>query len=260
MQTIKQIIKRIIDPVFRPIAAKVGYVPYKSKTGPFDLFLMLLSETGYRPKHIIDIGANYGNWTKTVKTYFPQATYSLFEPLEKLIAHLQKMFEDHSKVTIYQQGVGAISETRMFTIVERDDSCSFNIDEDMAMKKGFVQVPTPIVSIDDFLNKHPNLETPDIIKIDAEGLDLEVLKGMVNRCMGQTELIFIEAAILNKEFENNMLNVMNAMNGYGYTLLDITDLMRPFKFKGLWLTELVFVKRDGVLIEAFYNSTIQNLN
>jgi FkbM family methyltransferase len=260
MQTIKQIIKRIIDPVFRPIAAKLGYVPYKIKSGPFDLFLMLLSETGYRPKHIIDIGANYGSWTKAVKTYFPQATYSLFEPLEKLIANLRKMFEDHSKVTIYQQGVGAISETRLFTIVDRDDSCTFNIEKDVAIEKGFVQVPVSIVSLDDFLDKHPHLETPDIIKIDAEGLDLEVLKGMVNRCMGKTELIFIEVAILNREFDNNLLNVVNAMNTYGYSLLDITDIMRPFKFRGLWLAELVFTRKDGELANDFFNRTIQNLS
>jgi hypothetical protein len=76
----------------------------------------------------------------------------------------------------------------------------------------------------------------------------------------KTELIFIEVAIINKEFDNNMLNVVNAMNTYGYSLLDITDIMRPFKFKGLWLAEMVFAKKDGMLVNEFFTRIIQTLN
>ena len=57
----------------------------------------------------------------------------------------------------------------------------------------------------------------------------------------------VEAGIVNKIFINSFLNVINFMDVNGYRLFDITDLNRPFDVKVLWLVELVFVRKNGVL-------------
>jgi hypothetical protein len=46
---------------------------------PLDSFFSLLKERGFAPKHIMDIGANHGNWTRTALKYFPDAYYTLVE-------------------------------------------------------------------------------------------------------------------------------------------------------------------------------------
>jgi hypothetical protein len=38
------------------------------------------------------------------------------------------------------------------------------------------------------------------------------------------------------------------MYNKGYKLFEITDLNRPFENKVLWLVELMFIKKAGVLI------------
>ena len=53
----------------------------------------------------------------------------------------------------------------------------------------------------------------------------------------------IEAGVANKAFANSFLDVLNFMGSKSYSLLEITDMNRSFKFKVLWLVELVFVKK-----------------
>jgi hypothetical protein len=37
------------------------------------------------------------------------------------------------------------------------------------------------------------------------------------------------------------------MNEKGYRLFEITDINRPFQLQVLWLAELVFVKKNGII-------------
>jgi hypothetical protein len=106
----------------------------------------------------------------------------------------------------------------------------------------------PVVRLNDFLPA-TNLPQPDIIKIDAEGLDLEVLSGADN-FFGLTEIFMVEASVMNKMFENNVLKVLSFMDEKGYRLFDITDLNRTIKHGALWLVELVFIKKNGVIDNA----------
>jgi hypothetical protein len=41
--------------------------------------------------------------------------------------------------------------------------------------------------------------------------------------------------------------MINYMADKGYMLFDITDLNRPFKPNVLWLMELVFIRKDGII-------------
>jgi hypothetical protein len=97
---------------------------------------------------------------------------------------------------------------------------------------------------------------PDIIKIDAEGLDLDVIEGMKNTCLGKTELIFVEAAVLSNTFPNTVEKVVNKMHQAGYGMVEITDINRPFGFKGLWLIEIAFALKDGKVINSLRKLTI----
>ena len=96
------------------------------------------------------------------------------------------------------------------------------------------------------LLKDSALPNPDIIKIDAEGLDIEVLKGASNY-FGKTEIFMVEAGVVNKSFDNSFLKLINFMDENGYRLFEITDLNRPTEPRVLWLVELVFAKKGGLI-------------
>lgn len=208
-------------------------------------FYSILTQFQFYPKHIVDVGANHGTWTRETLRYFPDAHYTLIEPQEWLKPSFQDLLDSNSKITYYPVGAGSENGSFKFTIVDRDDSCSFRYTEEEAKENGFKQVDIPIITLNDLV-KTNNLSIPDIVKIDAEGLDIEVLKG-ASDLFGKTEIFMVEAGVVIKEFENSFLKMITFMEERGYRLFEITDLNRPFQLKVLWLVELVFVKKGGII-------------
>lgn len=246
----KNTIKKILITILSPLNNRLGFTIAKDKKNELaknNLLFQLFDNfktIGFEPKHIVDIGANHGTWTREVLKYCPDAKFYLFEPQEWLKSSFEDLLQEDN-VSFYPKGVGKENGSFMFTIVDRDDSCSFRFTEEEAIKKGYKQIEVPVISINNFI-KENKLPIPDLIKIDAEGLDLEVLEG-ASDCFGKTEVFMVEVAIFNKSFDNSIFEMINYMNQKGYTLFDVTDLNRPFQPKLLWLMELVFVNKNGVI-------------
>lgn len=241
----KQTIKKILVKLFDPLAVKLGYNNSYGKNSLLNNFYTILENVKFTPKHIVDVGANHGTWTREALQYFPDAYYSLLEPQYWMEDSIKDILKSNSKVTFNAVGAGEKPGNFKFTIVDRDDSCSFRYTEEEAQKLGFKQVVIPVVTLNKFINES-NLPVPDIIKIDAEGLDIEVLKG-ASDFFGKTEIFMVEAGVVIKEFDNSFLKMINFMDQNGYRLFDITDLNRPFFPPVLWLVEIVFVKKGGFI-------------
>ncbi|WP_348810486.1 FkbM family methyltransferase [Flavobacterium maritimum] len=209
-------------------------------------FYDILKQMSFYPKHIIDVGANHGTWTRAAMRHFPDAYYTLLEPQEWLKPSLQDLLDVNPKVTFNAVGAGEQSGCFLFTIVGRDDSCSFRYTEAQAKAGGYKQVEIPIITLNEIVSKNSSLPFPDLVKIDAEGLDIEVLKG-ASALFGKTEVFMVEAGVVNKVFDNSFFNIISFMDENGYRLFDITDLNRPFQPKVLWLVELAFIKKGGII-------------
>lgn len=208
-------------------------------------FYETLKQLKFQPKHIVDIGANHGTWTREALNHFPDANYTLLEPQHWLKSSLQDLLDKNSKIHFHAVGAGDKEGLLMFTIVDRDDSCSFRYTTEEAKAAGLKQLEIPVVTLNKLLSDS-DLPNPDIIKIDAEGLDIEVLKG-ASDFFGKTEIFMVEAGVVNKIFDNSFLKLLNFMDEKGYRLFEITDLNRPFKPRVLWLVELVFVLKNGYI-------------
>ena len=175
----KKLLKKIIN--------KLGYTLKKVNTDTVILntnskdyllfnFYATLKKMGFTPNHIVDIGANHGTWTREALRHFPNAYYTLLEPQNWLKQYFQDILDTNSKVQFYPVGAGEKEGSFQFTIVDRDDSCSFRYSQEEAKAAGFKQIEIPVVTLNGLL-ANSEWPVPDIIKIDAEGLDIEVLKG-----------------------------------------------------------------------------------
>lgn len=242
--------------LFKIIINKFGYTLNKvnANTTPLDTnskdyllfnFYNTLKKMGFTPKHIVDVGANHGTWTRQALSHFPEANYTLLEPQYWLKDSFQDILDTNSRVQFYPVGAGEKKGSFQFTIVDRDDSCSFRYSPEEAKEAGFEQIEIPVVTLNDLLSNSV-LPVPDIIKIDAEGLDIEVLRG-ASDFFGKTEIFMVEAGVVNKLFDNSLLKLINFMNENNYRLFEITDINRPFQLQVLWLVELVFVKKNGFI-------------
>lgn len=256
----RKLIKKSVIKIFGPAIQRLGYrlpspvrdsgVNETDKNFLLGTLFTILRSLNFVPKHIVDVGANHGTWTREVLKYFPDATYTLLEPQYWLKDSIKDLLEQNRNIRFYPVGSGEEEGSFKFTIVDRDDSCTFRYSEEDAKRKGFRQIDVQIRPLNELLLKE-KLSSPDIIKIDAEGLDIKVLKGADNY-FGKTEVFMVESAVNNKSFCNDVIRTINFMDENGYRLFDITDINRPWNVRLLWLVELVFIKKGGFIDRAVF--------
>ncbi len=132
----------------------------------------------------------------------------------------------------------------MFTVnTTRDDSSTFLLTADEALSCGYSQVEIPVRTLNSIVLES-GWGVPDIVKIDAEGLDIDVLQGATD-LFGKTEVFFVEANINGSFTQTTLIQVINFMDSLGYRVFDITDINRPWSNRLLWLIELAFVRKNG---------------
>jgi FkbM family methyltransferase len=208
-------------------------------------FLSLLKQLDFAPARIIDVGANRGEWTRTALQFFPQARYTFVEPQEHLKAHVQALLDGDYKLDWISAGVADRAGRLAFTIAARDDSSTFVLSKEQAEASGGRQVEVEVKTLNQITTSSKS-GMPDMVKIDAEGLDLKVLAG-ASELIGKTEIFLVEAAVC-APLENSVAGVMQFMSNAGYQLIDITDLNRSPKFGVLWLLEMAFLRKGSSLM------------
>lgn len=213
-----------------------------------NLFLVFLT-LGFKPKNIVDIGAHKGGWTRLFLNVFPECNVLMIEPQMELSESFNDL-KELPNIDYLPIGVGEKSGELKFTMHDRADSCSFQYTPEEANRLGLLQKCIEVRSLNDIYQDCGLANYPELVKIDAEGLDLEVLRGASN-LFGYTEVFLVEATVFSKLYKNSVLKVVDYMNKCGYELFDITDMNRPFDVKVLWLVELVFVKKNGYFSKAF---------
>lgn len=208
----------------------------------------LLKRQGFRPRRILDVGANHGAWTRAAYAYFPDAAYTLVEPQDHLRVHVQDLSEHGANLRWVTAGVSDRPGRLPLTIAPNDVSSNFGLSPDEARRLGLSQVEVDIVTIDDLVARDGGA-VPEMVKIDAEGFDLQALRGG-RSLFGRTEVFYVEAAVCATRVENTMAAVIAAMAEAGYRMIDITDLNRSPRHGVLWLCELVFLREGSPLLAA----------
>jgi FkbM family methyltransferase len=207
-------------------------------------FFPLLKQFGFAPGHIWDVGANRGDWTRAALEYFPAADYTLIEPQDHLKEGIAGEIRAGHRIRWVNAGAGSRPGVFPLYVSAKDQSSSF-LDYDRIKDDSVRKIDVPIRTLDE-IRSSLSLPVPEMLKIDAEGFDLRVLEG-ASEFLGRTEIILVEAAIAQLDFENSARNVINAMDRSGYRLVEITDLHRSPNQGVLWLCELAFLLKSSQL-------------
>lgn len=157
-------------------------------------------------KIILDVGANIGNHTVFFGMFCDAKRVYSFEPQGNVFSMLKTNVQINNleeKVTLFNIGLGR--EKSKGTIVPYSN-------DNLGMAKvnisdaGNIEVD----SLDNVLFE--NEESIDLIKIDVEGMELEVLKGAKNIIAKHKPLIYIES-----DFDEEFKSIKEFLNNFGYT-------------------------------------------
>jgi FkbM family methyltransferase len=213
-----------------------------------DRFFYLLKMRGFKPKHILDVGANHGNWTRVALKYFPDIHYTLVEPQDDLKIYVQDLLANNPKIRWIGAGVADKPGTMPFTIAVHDVSSSFAFTADEVKAAGYRQIDLPLTTLNEIV-RTSDAPLPDIVKIDAEGFDLRVLAG-ASDLVGKTDIFLLEAMVCCEGRENTLSRVIQTMTNAGYRVLDFTDLNYSPKYGLLWLCEVAFLRNAAHLLDG----------
>ncbi len=177
----------------------------------FDYFqqkkIIKLIETKFtKPIIVFDIGAHYGETIKLfLKKLKIEKIYS-FEASPKNFQVLKKSISKNpiNKVEIYNFGLGdKISETYINQAIESSSSTLNELNKDSNYLKKKLRIlniknknnfshklPIKILTLDSFIEKN-DIKNIDLLKIDTEGYEFNILKGL-SKYINITRLIYFE--------------------------------------------------------------------
>jgi len=130
---------------------------------------------------VIDVGAHKGQFALYIKARLPKAEVHCFEPLPQACSRLEQLFESDSSVHVYAFGLGNKDQVSDLHVSQHDDSSSFReigprqVSQFPGTELAYLE-KVSIKRLDDVLARE-TLKKPILLKIDAQGYELEVLKG-----------------------------------------------------------------------------------
>lgn len=147
------------------------YIPQDHKN-----YLKKISES-FTPKVIYDIGACVLNWTKEAHKIWPDAKIYVFDGVDALeLLYKQKG---------YEYNVGVLSDTNDKEVIfyqnyKSPEGSSYYKENSWATEIYYTKESEKLVKTQtvDTVVKNKNFQYPDIIKIDVQGCEIDILKGM----------------------------------------------------------------------------------
>jgi FkbM family methyltransferase len=193
-------------------------------TGQFEIELVTATEKAIQGKGgiVLDIGANLGTYTIPLAARNPHLEIISFEPQQAIYYQLCGNIALNSleNVTAYNIAVGDKEETielAMPDYTKEDNIGGFSLDPFVKSKTpttvGKVR-PVDVITIDSM-----NLDFVQMIKIDVEGLEINVLKGAYETIVrsGYPPIIF-EAWTQYDWWEDKKQELFDYIENMGYEL------------------------------------------
>ena len=158
-------------------------------------FFKKLARQGFNPKAILDVGANYGGWSRAVRNVFKDAHFYLIEPQEEMQPFLDRFCALAPGSKWFLAGAGSEKGERLLTLWDDLQGSAFLTPEIQSTTPYMRQRSVPVVTIDGLITEG-ELPTPDLVKIDVQGFELEVLRGAIG-CLGQTDVFIVETSLVH---------------------------------------------------------------
>ena len=210
-------------------------------------FLSFLSGLGFRPRCILDVGANRTDWSALAARVFPDARFVLIEPQQEMLPFLNTFCASRASARFVLAGAGAEPGKSVQTIFDDLNGSTFLPAPSEEQLRAGRQRETPIITIDSLFTEDQWL--PDLVKLDIQGFELEALKG-ASKLFGHTECFVLEVSL--HQFIAGMpdvFQVVEFMHQRGYKVYDICGFLRRPLDDALGQIDLAFAKANGRLCD-----------
>lgn len=222
----------------------------------FDHIKLLIKDKGYEPSVILDIGANKGDWTTSMKEIYPESTYYLFEANDYIELN---QFNDNNNIHLYTNVLlsDKIEEFDWYSIKGTGDSM---YKEKTAYYTNVAPIKRKTITLNTIIqNDHIMTNDNNIfIKIDCQGAEIPILKGATN-ILHKTDFILLEMPFFGEYNKGvpNFLEHIKYMDSIGFIPYDIVESHYIFNYN--MQVDIIFINKKHQFNEDVKIQTAQDM-
>lgn len=176
------------------------------------------------PATVLDIGVGHG--THELYKAFPDAYHVLVEPLEEFQTDIREILKKY-KGKHCPLAVGRENGKKTFNVNLTALECSSFCDHIFPAgdEDSFLQREVEVVTLDDLVEKE-RLSAPFVLKIDAEGYELEVIEGAA-KLLNNIDFVIAELSLIKRFNDSCTLgDFINAMEQRGFGIITVLFMNR----------------------------------
>jgi FkbM family methyltransferase len=248
-----KVLKRIVQAGL----GQVGYQLVRSPRGPVGppsaalppdpiighaVCLRELARRGYQPTAVMDIGASSGSWTSQALAFWPAARYLLVEPLIEHQAQLSELSAKFPSVSFVVAVAGPEPGTGLLGI-------QADLDGSSLLYGGREQRAVPMITVDRLVEVG-QVPTPQVLKLDVQGYEMEVLAGAANT-LRTCDLVLLELQFFR--FAPGMRLAHEAiqwMAERGFRPYEIVDVLRRPMDNAMGQCDVLFAREGHWLVSS----------
>jgi hypothetical protein len=184
----------------------------------------------YSEPVIFDIGANIGTFTTWMSKAFPKGKVYSFEPQRQVFQMLSGNAAINNLYNVYTYNIGLGKENTKVEFeepnyFEKNDFGTFSLVENVISQTTNNKIVVQINTLDWFVEYY-NIPKVHLLKIDVEGMDLDVLIGGQNTIKKHFPIIFIEHSDNRKSIIDEIKNFLDTFE-YEYHTIGNNVLCKP---------------------------------
>ena len=202
--------------------------------------LRSLSARGFSPRTIVDIGAYEGGWSKMAKETWPECGILMFEPNKAKTAILTQLAKDLN-CRVFDHLLGAEDGSKVaFNVMETGSS--------IMAERSCVTREVEFRTLTTLDSLRLQLEEPALLKIDAQGYELEILKG-ASSSIQSFEAVLLEIAIIEINECAPLLHEVTAfMDKLGFIASEILEIHRRPLDRAMSQIDVFFLRKESALL------------
>jgi FkbM family methyltransferase len=222
--------KKSLQYMFERLADRRGFLFETSQHGVEDVLDM--ARWIVPGEVILDVGANVGQTAIRLRAAFPSARIISFEPIAATFATLQKRTQGLG-IEVHKLALGSEAKTQtMFLTPFSLTNSLVRPPQDQLLGMEQVEVAT----LDHFVREN-KIERIGLLKIDAEGFDLEVVRGALDTlASGAVRFVLAEVGFHRGDDRHPLFD-------------DVRDALTPFGFRvfGIYKQNLEWTGEPSLL-------------
>jgi FkbM family methyltransferase len=200
--------------------------------------LRQLSEVGFRPKVIYDIGASQGLWARSAMDLWPSAQVVGFEPNCSRAESLSRLRSERNQFNFVTCFLGA--NERIVHYRDQGDQTSLFLD-------GNERGSSAPMRLLDKVAVEEGIALPDFVKLDVQGAELEVLTGGP-KIVDHAEVILAEVSLYRLRPDMpTAFELWSWLDSKGFVLYDVVSMLRRQKDDALVQADFLFLRRSSPL-------------